>query len=56
MRSVHGFLGGLVGGPSREQCLLKGLATRFVWGLGKAVLRFLGPKKYVVFIGVSMFS
>ena len=42
---VHGCLGGLVGGPSCEHCLLGGLAIRFVWGLGKAVLRFLGPKK-----------
>ena len=47
MRDVHGYLGGLVGGPICEQgehCLLGGLAIRFVWGLGGTVLRFLDPK------------
>ena len=41
---VHGCLGGLVGGPICEHCLLGGLAIRFVRGLGGNVLRFLDPK------------
>ena len=45
MRGVHGYLGGLGGGPSCRQCPLGGLAIRFVWGLGGTVLRFLDPKK-----------
>ena len=45
MWGVHGCLGGLVGGPSCEHCLLGGLAIRFVWGLGGIVPRFLDPKK-----------
>ena len=44
MRGVHGYLGGLGGGPSCEHCLLGGLAIRFVWGMGGTVLRFLDPK------------
>ena len=48
MRGVHGCLGGLGGGPSCEHNLLRGLAIRYVWGLGGAVLRFLDPKKLCV--------
>ena len=54
MRGAHGYLGGLGGGPSCEHRLLGGLAIRFVWGLG--FLRFLDPKKYVVFLGISIGS
>ena len=53
---VYGYLGGLGGGPSCEHRLLGRLAIRFVWGLGEAVLCFLDPKKYVVFLGVSIES
>ena len=58
MRGVHGCFGGLGGGSISEHCLLGGLAIRFVWGLGEAVLRFLDPKNHVhvVFIGVSIVS
>jgi hypothetical protein len=45
VRGVHGYLGGLGGGPSYEHCPLGGLAIPFVWGLGEAVLRFLDPKQ-----------
>ena len=45
MWGVHGYLGGLVGGPSCEHCLLGGLAIRFVWGLGGTILRFFGTQK-----------
>ena len=45
MRRVHGFLGRLGGGPSCEHSLLGGLAIRFVWGLGEALLRFLDLNK-----------
>ena len=45
MWGVHGYLGGLGGGPSCEHCLLGGLAIRFVWGVGEAVLHFLAPQK-----------
>ena len=51
MRGVHGCLGGFGGGPSCEHYLRGGLAIRFVWGPGEAVLRLFGPpKNYVVFI------
>ena len=56
MQGVHGYLGGLGGGPSCEHCLLGGLAIRFVWGLGGTVLHFLDPKKYVLILGVSIGS
>ena len=51
---MHGYLGGLGGGPSCEHCLLGGLAIRFVWGLGGTIVRFLDPKNYVVFLGVDV--
>ena len=53
---VHGCLGGLVGGPSSEHCVLGGLAIRFVWGLVGLFYTFWTPKIYVVFIGVSIGS
>ena len=59
MRGVHGCLGGFGGGPSCEHYLRGGLAIRFVWGLGEAVLRLFRPQKimwYSYFIGVSMAS
>ena len=55
MRGVHGYLGGLGGGPSYEHYLLGGLAIRFsfLWGLGEVVLRFLDPEKlYGIFRGL----
>ena len=47
MRGVHGYLGGLGGGPSCAHCPLGGLAIRFVWGMGGTVLRFFGPQKFM---------
>ena len=41
---LHSCLSKLGGGPSFEHCLLVGLATRFVWGLGGNIMRLLGPQ------------
>ena len=46
MWCVHGCLGGLLGGPGYEHCLLERLAILVVWGLGEILLRSFGPKSF----------